>query len=75
MSESIVKSYFQDKSKLMGTALVLLLLSFFLINWGVRNVTWAYWIGLILLAVGMLIPPITRYISKSEEDNEQSNGQ
>lgn len=52
-----------SKIWLLGLALIILLVPFFLISYGTTADTPAlWWIGLILLGIGGLIPPITRYI-------------
>ncbi|MEX0771636.1 MAG: hypothetical protein WD038_00625 [Balneolales bacterium] len=51
-----------SKIWILGLGLIILLIPFFLISIGTTGDTPAlWWIGLILLGIGGLIPPITRY--------------
>ncbi|MEX2639908.1 MAG: hypothetical protein WD266_04415 [Balneolales bacterium] len=51
------------KMQLLGLALIILLVPFFLISYGTTGDSpTLWWIGLILLGIGGLIPPITRYV-------------
>ncbi|HHX64864.1 MAG TPA: hypothetical protein GX702_08265 [Chloroflexi bacterium] len=56
----------------LSIALVLLLISFPLTSLGTAGDTaWLWWLGLILLTIGGLIPPVTRYTIPTEENGEE----
>jgi hypothetical protein len=53
-----------------GIALMLLLIPFVLISIGTMRETPAlWWTGLVLLVIGALIPPITRYVPGNGDGN------
>jgi phosphotransferase system glucose/maltose/N-acetylglucosamine-specific IIC component len=62
--------FFANKSAMLGTALVLVLLSLFLINWGVRGTTWLYWVGVGLLVLGLLLAPLSRFTAGNKAEEE-----
>lgn len=74
MTESSVQVFFRDKGSMMATALILLLLSFFIINWGLRDSALALWLGIILLAVGMILPSLSRFTT-GERGDENGQGE
>lgn len=54
----------------LSIALALLLISFPLVSIGTSgDIVWLWWLGLILLTFGGLIPPVTRY-TIAEENGE-----
>lgn len=56
----------------LGFALILLLVPFFLISIGTTQDTpMLWWAGLALLVLGALIPPATRFIFPSEDEEEE----
>jgi hypothetical protein len=58
-----------------GIALVLLLIPFVLISIGTMRETPAlWWTGLVLLVIGALIPPITRYVPGNGNGNGDGDG-
>lgn len=69
MARNAALTFFREKDMMMGTALILVLLSFFLINWGLRDGAWAYWLGILFLAAGMLLPPLSRFTAGSDQDD------
>lgn len=74
MAENEQQGFFANKSRILGTALVLILVSFLLINWGLRDGAWAYWLGLAALLLGMILAPLSRFTAGEEED-EGENGE
>jgi hypothetical protein len=49
-------------TKLLGAALLLMLLAFPLTSLGTdRDLSWLWWTGLVVLAIGAAIPPIVRF--------------
>lgn len=55
----------------LGITLIILLSSIFLISSGTTEETsWLWWIGLIMIGVGGLIPPLTRYLFNGGEEEE-----
>lgn len=79
MAEAQEEGFFQNKSVMMGTALILILLSFVFLAWGLNDGAFLYWLGLILLFVGMLIPPVSRWTAgtsgEEAEEGEQESEQ
>lgn len=62
------------KTKLLAVALVLSLVPFALITYGVRaGVETLWWAGLALLVVGGLVPPIVRYAFDEEDDGDEAD--
>ena len=59
--------FFSNKTQMLGTALILVLLSLFLINWGVRGIVWSYWIGVALLFIGLFLAPLSRFTAGKKE--------
>lgn len=66
------ESFFENKSMMMGTALIMILISFFLINWGVNDGDWVYWIGLAVLFIGLLLAPLSRFTAGSANEAEEA---
>lgn len=64
------EGFFHNKDALLGTALILTLMSFFLINWGVRDGDWIYWIGSALLVIGFLLAPLSKFTAGGREPEE-----
>lgn len=66
-----------SKMKVLGIALILLLVSLPLISIGTMqdNAT-LWWLGLVLLGAAGLVPPITRYAlaGEDEDEDEQDSG-
>jgi len=61
-----------SKLMVLGITLVLLLVSLPLISIGtVQDTPWMWWTGLILLALGALVPPITRFALAEDEDEDK----
>jgi hypothetical protein len=59
-----------SETLLNGIALILLLIPIVLISIGTtQDIEPLWWAGIVMLALGALIPPITRYAVK-EEDGE-----
>lgn len=59
-----------SKLMVLGVALLIMLIPFFLISFGTTgNIPGLWWTGLILLGIGGVIPPITRYTYK-DNNNE-----
>ena len=55
-------------------SLIILLVPIFLISFGTTDETTAlWWIGLILIGVGGVIPPVTRYTFSKKGDKNKSN--
>lgn len=60
-------------TKLLGLALVLMLLAFPLTSVGTdRDVTWLWWAGVVVLVLGALIPPGLRFVDA--DGNADGNG-
>lgn len=58
--------FFSNKNAMLGTALVLVLLSLFLIIWGVQERAWLYWLGIVLLFIGLLLAPLSRFTASKK---------
>jgi hypothetical protein len=74
------QGFFSDKSRMLGTSLVLVLLSFFIIVYGLQQITWLYWTGVVLLFAGFILAPLSRYTAaethkKEEEDKKEEKGE
>jgi multisubunit Na+/H+ antiporter MnhG subunit len=65
------KGFFSDKSRMLGTALILVLVSFFLIVYGVEDMNWLYWLGIILLFAGFILAPLSRYTASKAHKKEK----
>ncbi len=70
MAQNERQGFFENKSRMLGTALVLILLSFLLINWGLRDGAWAYWLGLAALLAGMILAPLSRFTAGEAGDQD-----
>jgi hypothetical protein len=58
-----------NETTLNGIALILLLIPFALISIGTTNdIEALWWAGVIMLIIGALIPPISRYVFTDEND-------
>jgi hypothetical protein len=58
---------------LLTTALVLLLLAFPLVSIGtVQNIEALWWLGLLALLVGGILPPLARFTHPVSEDNNEA---
>lgn len=54
---------------ILGITLIILLTSIFLISSGtMEDTSWLWWIGLIMLGAGGVVPPLTRYIFTEDND-------
>jgi len=52
-----------------GIALILLLIPFFLISIGTtQDIEVLWWIGVTLIIIGALIPPVTRYTFAGDDE-------
>lgn len=61
-----------DKDKLLAVSLVLMLLTLPLVSYGtVNDVTFAWWLGLALLFIGGLIPPVSRFALSGNDGDKQ----
>lgn len=59
-----------SKILVLGITLVILLTSIFLISSGTTGDTlWIWWIGLLMIGVGGLVPPLTRYLYENGDDD------
>ncbi|MBE0447881.1 MAG: hypothetical protein IBX64_07270 [Actinobacteria bacterium] len=58
--------WLRNKSTLQWISFLLVLLSFPLINYGVRESTAVAVIGFAMVVIGFLIPPVARYLTEGE---------
>lgn len=62
-------------TKLLGLALVLMLLAFPLTSFGTdRDVTWLWWAGVVVLVLGALIPPGLRFVDADADGDADGKG-
>ena len=62
-------------TKLLGLALVLMLLAFPLTSVGTdRDVTWLWWAGVAVLVLGALIPPGLRFVDTDGDTDGDTSG-
>jgi len=62
-----------DEQKLLATSLVLLLLALPLISWGTwSDVPALWWAGVIAALIGALIPPVARFVTDDEDEEDES---
>ncbi|MEX0906651.1 MAG: hypothetical protein WD604_02950 [Balneolaceae bacterium] len=60
-----------SKTSLLNIALIIMLVPFFLISIGTTEETSSlWWIGLICLVIGGIIPPVTRYAFGESDEKE-----
>jgi hypothetical protein len=63
---------------LLSIALILLLIAFPLVSIGtVQNMEAVWWLGLLALVAGGVIPPVTRFtheVTEDEEEEEKGEG-
>jgi hypothetical protein len=71
MAES--QGFLQNKSAMQGTAMVLILVSLFVINYGVQGPQWAAWAGGALLAIGLLLAPLSRFTASEDDEGESGD--
>lgn len=61
-----------NKLILLGIALILLLIAYPLVSIGtVQEIPAVWWIGLLALVLGGIIPPVTRYMFREEEEQAE----
>ena len=69
-----------DETTLLEISLVLMVVPLPLVLYGVlEGISLLWWVGIVLMVVGGLIPPVTRYVfegeGNGEDDKDDENGQ
>lgn len=68
--KAVINRYFK-KFTLQWASFLLVLLSFPVITYGVLQSTTVAVIGMVMVVVGFLIPPVARYLKVGQEEEEE----